>query len=114
MQPFPVITRANLLPHVVVSVRPFLFAYIRFTAYTQEKELSTLPIRDALTIARMEDRERVSVRQLTSKMGLDMTNAAEVRQGCRHRDTCREQMSSEGLEARRMIPMSLPRSHLKP
>lgn len=39
-----------------------------------------MPIRDALTIARMEDRERVSVSQLTSKMGLDMTNAAEVRQ----------------------------------
>lgn len=49
----------------------------------QEKEMSTLPIRDALTVARMEDRERASVSRLTSKMGLDMTNAAEVRQGCR-------------------------------
>eukprot|EP00903_Cladosiphon_okamuranus_P006300 g6178.t1 len=44
----------------------------------KEKELFTLPIRDALTVARMEDSERASVAQLTSKMGLDMTNAAEA------------------------------------
>ena len=50
-----------------------------FLCNSQEKEMATLPIRDALTFARMEERERAAVSQLTSKMGLDMTNAAQVR-----------------------------------
>lgn len=45
----------------------------------KEKEASTLPVRDALTFARMEDRDRAVVSQLTSKLGVDMTNAAQVR-----------------------------------
>ncbi|CAM9466188.1 unnamed protein product [Ectocarpus fasciculatus] len=44
----------------------------------KEKEASTLPVRDALTFARMEDRDRTVVSQLTSKLGLDMTNAAQA------------------------------------
>ncbi|CAM9744831.1 unnamed protein product [Scytosiphon promiscuus] len=44
----------------------------------QEKEDSTLPIRDALTLARMQGRERAAVSQLTSEMGLDMTNATKA------------------------------------
>ncbi|CBJ33221.1 calmodulin-like myosin-light chain [Ectocarpus siliculosus] len=44
----------------------------------KEKEASALPVRDALTFARMEERDRAVVSHLTSKLGLDMTNAAQA------------------------------------
>lgn len=52
---------------------------MHFYPTPKEKEASTLPVRDALTFARMEDRDRAVVSQLTSKLALDMTNAAQVR-----------------------------------